>query len=198
MNRLRRWSPGREFTAAIGGHSWYAETDDALTVAVVLGGYTGSNRPEVLAEFGPWDVEADQLWIATIPKDVFYVTNELFDPPVEGDDVPFYYWHWARAELFDKPHRVIGIAADHGAIVSRAALAEIHGVRHVGYYGVVRYEDARDARAVRLWQQASLRGGMRRAAVARRWRKYRDAETWHPGSYKGAGRKYYSDRKDPR
>lgn len=164
----------------------------------MLGGYTGSNRPEVLAAFGPWDVEADQLWIAAIPKDAFYVTSELFDPPIEGDDVPFYYWHWALSELFDKPHRVIAIASDHGRIISRTALAEIPGIRHVGYYGVVRYEDACDARAVRLWQQARLWAEIRQAAARRRWRNYRDAETWHPGSYKGAGRKYRLGKRDPR
>lgn len=195
---MRRWSPGREYAAAISGESWYAETDDGLTIAVVLHGSWGTNRPAVAEKFGPWDEDDYQLWIGRIPKDAFYVVNDLFDPPVEGPDVEFFHWQSARAELFDKPHRAVGTAVEAGEILSRTPVSEIPGVRQVDYYGLIRYETQRDARAVRLWQQARLRGEVRQAAARRRWRSYRDAETWRGDAYKGIGRKYYRGKRDPR
>jgi hypothetical protein len=195
---MRRWSPGATFTTAIGGESWYVEDDDALTVAVVLDGSWGTNQPDVVASCGPWGESVNQLWIGRVPKSAFYIANDLFDPPVEGEDVPFFYWEWARAELFDKPHRAVANAVEHGEILSRTPVCEIPGVRQVSYYGLIRYEGPRDARAVRVWQQARLRAEVRHAAARRRWRNYRDAETWHPGSYKGAGRKYEPRKRDPR
>jgi hypothetical protein len=179
VNRLRRWSPGREYTPAIGGHSWYAETEDTLTVAVVLSGYWGGNQPELDA-FGPWDEVADQLWVARIPKDG------------PGN------WRWSLAELSDKPRRAVRDAVGCGEILSRTAIADIPGVRLVDYYGLIRYEDQRDVHAVNLWRRNRLRGEVRQAAARRRWRRYRDAETWHPGSYKGIGRKYYAGKRGPR
>jgi hypothetical protein len=149
-----------------------------------LDGSTCSNRPQALEQVGPWDEEAYQLWIVRIP-DSACATHD-------GERCKC--WQWSLWELYDKPHRAICDGVDHGEILARTDLRDIAHVRHVERLGLIRYEDQRDARALRLWLQRRLRVEKTACAVRRRRRAYRDAETRRGRAYKGIGRKYYRYR----
>lgn len=178
MPEIRYWSPGRGFKTALPGRTWFIEDADALTAAVVLYGAWGTNRPELMAAAGPWDEDVDQVWTVRIPK------TACMHP---GDADPFWYWEWALAELYDKPHRAISTGMDDGEFVSRVPVTDLAGVK-LTWRGLVHVATPRDRRALRLAEQRSLRAALRQRAHRRKQRQWKDAETRQGEHWRGRNR----------
>jgi hypothetical protein len=157
MNRLRRWTPGKDWTTVLPGRSWYRQDEQWFYAAAVLDGSWGTRR---LA--GIWHEDEDQVWTVRIPKDAAHEIDirDLFEDggKITGPlPVSWKSWESAYCELGDKPHRAIGTGLDDGELVSRMPVPSLEGVRHLNRAGLVRVATPRERRAVRLWERSVRR-----------------------------------------
>lgn len=178
MPELRYWLPGRAFKTALPGRTWFTEDDETLTVAVLLHGSWGTNRPDLVAAVGPWNEDVEQVWTVRIPK------SACMHP---GDPDPFWYWEWALSELYDKPHRAVSAGLDDGEFGNRVPVTDLPGVRLI-WRGLVHYATPRDRRAVRLAEQRRLHAELRDRAHRRKQRQWKDAETRQGERWRGHNR----------
>ena len=145
------WKPGREYTTAIAGRSWWKPDGDRAVIAVACG----------YDEVG--DLVLWRVWIPLPPDE--YIA------PLDADT----WGNGAVYMLHDKPHRiawwgVVSCLSPGGIVLERLQASSIPGVRPTNL-GLIWYDTPRDRRAWRQRQQAQLRAEVRTRSV--RWREYR-------------------------
>lgn len=130
MPEIRQWTPGRDFTAAIPGRSWWHRDDERTITAVAV----VPPRLRPAWDGGEWT--EDELWTIRLP---------LMDGVV-------YMLH-------DKPHRVSWWAEGEPGreVIERVPVSLLDGVRAADRFGLIRWENESDRRAYRLWRYRNRR-----------------------------------------
>ncbi len=153
MPAIRYWKPGRAYTTAIPGRSWWKPDGDRAVVAVA----------------GFWDGDGELIlrraWFPLPPGD--------FIAPPDANT-------WGNRVVYmlnDKPQRVrywadVSCTSPGGVVLEDMPASSVPGVRLTDL-GLIWYQTATDRRAWRQWQAAQRRHGLQHAAVRRRTRNGR-------------------------
>lgn len=159
MPAIRYWKPGREYTTAIPGRSWWKPDGERAIIAVALVWPKGIPAWDG-SEWTEWEI-----WTVRLPLRPGDTIN-----PAPGDA----YGSGAEYMLHDKPHRVTWWAEDEPSreVIDRLPVPLLDGVRLTDP-GLIWHQTATDRRAWRQWQAAQLRHDLRTAVVRRRTRNGR-------------------------
>lgn len=145
MPEIRRWTPGRDFTTAIPGRSWWRRDDERTITAVVV----VPPRLRPAWDGGEWT--EDELWTIRLP----YSGDADLDPPRPG----VVWMPGVVYMLHDKPHRVSWWAEGEPGreVLERVPVRLLDGVRVTDRFGLIRWENGSDRRAYRLWRYRNRR-----------------------------------------